>query len=164
MELTLLFRRWYGPIPPIKKVRGQVGEWATPGQTRTVALTGGGTMREELTRADPPSSFAYRLTDLTGAVGPLVDHIDGAWTFTPVGTGTRVSWCWTLYPRSARTRPGVVLLGKLKSRRDRCDFSVQQDSTRNNSMSWCRCAIRGLAGGRKVVVDPGLSDCTGRLQ
>lgn len=113
MDLTRVFRRWYGPIPPIKEVRGQVGDWAAAGQTRTVALTGGGTMREELTNTDPPASFTYRLTDITGALGPLVDHIDGAWTFTSVGTGTEIGWRWTLHPRSSLLRPGVVLLGAL---------------------------------------------------
>ncbi len=113
IELPTLFRRWYGPIPPIKEVRDQGGEWGTVGQTRTIALTGGGTMCEELIRIDRPSSFAYRITDVTGALGPLVDHIDGEWTFAPLGTGTEVGWHWTLHPKSALTRPGVVLLGKL---------------------------------------------------
>lgn len=113
IDLSTLFRRWYGPIPPIKGVRGQTGEWATVGQVRTVELTGGGTMREELTHIDPPTSFAYRLSDITGAMGPLVDHVDGVWTFTPAGTGTEVNWRWTLHPSSALTRPDVVLVGRL---------------------------------------------------
>lgn len=113
LPLTDLFRRWHGPIPPIKAVRDQDGEWGTVGQTRTIALTGGGSMREELTRIDPPSSFGYRLTELTGALGPLVDHVVGEWAFAPKGTGTEVTWRWTLYPKSRVTRPGVVALGKL---------------------------------------------------
>ncbi len=103
--LARLFRRWYGPIPPIKEVRARPARGKHP--ARLVRS------REELTSTDPPSSFTYRLTDITGALGPLVDHIDGAWTFTPVGTGAEVGWRWTMYPRSRRTRPGVVLLGKL---------------------------------------------------
>ncbi len=113
MPLPLLFRRWYGPLPPIKEVRDQDGPWGTPDQTRTVALVGGATMREQLTETDPPRSFAYRLTDITGALGLLVDHVDGLWAFGSTEAGTEVRWQWTLYPRSALTRPGVVLLGKL---------------------------------------------------
>lgn len=113
LPLPDLFRRWHGPIPPIKEVRDQDGEWGTVGQTRTIALTGGGTMREELTSVEPPSSFRYRITAVTGALGPLVDHIDGEWAFAPIGTGTEVTWRWTLHPKSKATRPGVVALGKL---------------------------------------------------
>ncbi|TXI41420.1 MAG: SRPBCC family protein, partial [Mycobacterium sp.] len=57
IPLPELFARWYGPIPPIKAVRGQVGEWAGVGQTRTIALGGGGGMRETLTSVDAPRSF-----------------------------------------------------------------------------------------------------------
>ena len=48
---AVLFRRWYGPIPPIKQVLDQTGDWGAVGQTRTVALVGGGSMREELTQS-----------------------------------------------------------------------------------------------------------------
>ena len=72
MPLTVLFRRWYGPIPPIKQVLDQAGEWGTVGQTRTVALVGGGSMREELTHVDPPHPFGYTLSDIKGPLAPFV--------------------------------------------------------------------------------------------
>ena len=52
IPLPTLFHRWYGPIPPIKEVRDQTGDWDAVGQTRTVVLTGGGSMREQLTSYD----------------------------------------------------------------------------------------------------------------
>lgn len=113
LQLPTLFRRWYGPIPPIKEVRDQTGEWGTLGQTRTIALTGGGTMRERLTEVDPPNAFGYELTEITGAVAPLVERIEGRWTCTPTGTGTEIGWQWRMHPRSALTRPLVALVGKL---------------------------------------------------
>ncbi len=112
IDLTALFCRWFGPIPPIREVRDQTGEWTSAPQRRTVLLTGGGSMREELVSADAPRSFEYRLTDITGAMAPLVDHVDGRWRFDATGTGsTVVTWSWTLYPRSALVRPLVVALG-----------------------------------------------------
>jgi len=42
MPLPTLFKRWYGPIPPIKEVRDQSGDWDTVGQSRRIFLTGGG--------------------------------------------------------------------------------------------------------------------------
>ncbi|MET0757954.1 MAG: SRPBCC family protein [Mycobacterium sp.] len=113
MPLTVLFRRWYGPIPPIKQVLDQAGEWGTVGQTRTVALVGGGSMREELTHVDPPRSFGYTLSDIKGPLAPLVGRVGGEWRFDPVGTGTKVTWRWTIHPRSALAAPALPVFGRL---------------------------------------------------
>src|SRR6201746_2072498 len=56
MPLPTLFQHWYGPIPPIKAVVDQTGDWDAIGKTRTVVLTGGGSMREQITSHDPPRS------------------------------------------------------------------------------------------------------------
>ncbi|MGJ0118762.1 SRPBCC family protein [Williamsia sp. MIQD14] len=114
IELPVLFDRWYGPIPPIREVRDQTGPWTTAGRRRTVFLTGGGSMQEELTSVDDPASFAYRLSGVTGAMAPLIDHIDGLWRFDDAGPGaTTVTWSWTIHPRSALLRPAVVAFGRL---------------------------------------------------
>jgi hypothetical protein len=113
IPLPTLFHRWYGPIPPIKAVRDQTGAWDAVGQTRTVVLTGGGSMREELTSYDPPASFGYRLTDVKGPLAPLVDHVEGLWAFAPVGTGTKVTWRWTIHPRTAFAAPLLPVFGRL---------------------------------------------------
>lgn len=113
MPLPTLFHRWYGPIPPIKAVHDQTGEWDVVGKTRTVQLTGGGSMREQLTCFDAPRAFGYTLTDVKGAMAPLVGHVDGMWSFEPAGTGTKVTWRWTIHPRSAFTAPLLPVFGKL---------------------------------------------------
>jgi hypothetical protein len=113
LPLPQLFRHWYGPIPPIKEVRDQDGEWATVGQTRTVRLTGGGSMREELTGVDPPRSFDYRLTDITGPLAPLVRLVEGRWEFSPTAAGTTVTWRWVIHPRSVLAVPVMPVLGRL---------------------------------------------------
>ena len=100
MPLPRLFTRWYGPMGPVKAVGGQTGDWGTVGQTRTVVQAGGTTIREELTRVDEPDVFGYTLSNVTGPLAPLVDHIDGEWVFAPVGTGTEVTWRWTVHPKS----------------------------------------------------------------
>lgn len=113
MPLPTLFRRWYGPIPPIKNVLNQTGEWGTVGQTRTVVLTGGGSMREQLTHLAAPDSFGYILSDITGPLSPLVSRVDGQWLFAPAGTGTRVTWRWTIQPRSRLAAPALPVVGRL---------------------------------------------------
>lgn len=113
MPLPTLFRRWYGPIPPIKEVRDQHGEWQSAGQTRTIALAGGGTMRETLTDVDPGRLFGYAITDIRGPMAPLIGRVDGAWIFDSVGTGTRVTWRWTLHPRSVLSAPALPVFGRI---------------------------------------------------
>jgi hypothetical protein len=113
MPLPSLFRRWYGPISPVKAVREQTGDWDRVGLTRTVVQVGGGTMREELTVVDAPTVFGYTLSDVTGPLAPLVDHIDGEWRFDPVGTGTRVTWRWTVYPKSRAGAAAMPVFARL---------------------------------------------------
>ena len=59
IPLPTLFHRWYGPIPPIKEVRDQAGDW------------------------------------------------------NAVGTGTRVTWRWTIHPKSSFAAPLLPVFGKL---------------------------------------------------
>jgi len=99
IPLTAILHRRYALLPPIREVREQSGNWDRAGQTRIVATTDGGTMREELIDVDPPRSFSYRLSEITGPMRPLVDSIEGRWEFSEAGTGTLVTWRWTLYPR-----------------------------------------------------------------
>jgi polyketide cyclase/dehydrase/lipid transport protein len=113
MPLPALFKRWYGPIPPIKEVRDQSGDWDTVGQSRTIFLTGGGSMRERLTSYDAPTSFGYTLSDIKGPMAPLVSGVDGLWTFEQAGVETTVTWRWTIHPRSALTAPVLPVFGKL---------------------------------------------------
>jgi hypothetical protein len=99
IPLPTIFCRRYALLPPIKEVRGQVGPWGQVGQARTVVTSDGGTMREVLTDVDAPHSFSYQLSDITGPMRPLVDSIEGRWEFESKGTGTLITWSWTLHPR-----------------------------------------------------------------
>ncbi|MTB89514.1 SRPBCC family protein [Aeromicrobium senzhongii] len=107
LELPALFSRRYAAIPPISAVLDQAGPWATPGQTRTIRLADGGTMREELTAVERPDRFTYRISGITGPMKPLVSSLDGAWSFEPAGTGVRIAWTWTVRPAG---RPGTLAM------------------------------------------------------
>jgi len=113
MPLPSLFRRWYGPIPPIKETRDQTGDWNAVGQSRTVVLVGGGSMREELTAFNPPHAFGYTLSDIKGPLAPLVGRVDGELIFEPLGSGTTVTWRWNIHPRSRFTAPLLPVFGRL---------------------------------------------------
>jgi hypothetical protein len=100
--LPRIFSRRYGPIPPIREVSDQTGDvWGTVGQSRRIVLSDGGSMTERLTTVDRPGSFGYRISDLSGPFKALISSLDGEWTFEPAGTGTRITWTWTLYPASS---------------------------------------------------------------
>lgn len=99
--LPEVFARRSLAIPPIKAVRGQVGEWGTVGQSRTIVLADGGTMLETLNQVERPHSFGYTISEVTGAMKPLVVSAVGEWAFEAAGTGTRITWTWQLTPTSA---------------------------------------------------------------
>jgi Polyketide cyclase / dehydrase and lipid transport len=113
LPLPVIFAQWYGPIPPIKAVRDQTGDWDAAGKTRTVVMAGGGSMREELTGVDPPRSFGYTLSNIKDPLALLVGSVEGRWSFDPAGTGTTVTWQWILHAKSGLTAPALPVLGRV---------------------------------------------------
>ncbi|MHA3702566.1 SRPBCC family protein [Jatrophihabitans sp. YIM 134969] len=111
MPLPQLFAHRFGPLPPIRST-DQDGVWGTVGQTRTIRLADGGTMLERLLDVARPHRFAYRVDTFTGALKPLVEYVDGSWTIEPAGTGSRVTWAWTLHPRGRVGAVAVPLIAR----------------------------------------------------
>ncbi len=112
MPLPELFAQRHVMLPPIAEVWDAPEVWGEPGQTRRIRTTDGGTLHETLTACERPTHFTYRIDEIRGPMKPLVRTIDGAWRFVPSGTGTEVSWEWTLHPTSRVTRPTVQLVGR----------------------------------------------------
>jgi hypothetical protein len=113
MDVPTVFRRRYGPIPPIKSLTGSdVTNWTgTVGQTRVLVLGGGGSIRETVVRVDEPHSWAYVITDFVGPLAVLLRQIDGEFGFAPAGTGTRITWRYVMHPRNGLARLGLPALG-----------------------------------------------------
>src|ERR1700731_1901431 len=112
IPLTTVFSRWYGPIGPVKEGRDQSGDWAVAGQTRTGMLSPPGSSHEAVPRLDPPHSFGYALTEITGPLGLLVGRADGEWTFVPSGTATTITWSWNIHAASSLAAPLLPVLGQ----------------------------------------------------
>lgn len=112
MPLDELFSRRFGPLPPIKGTT-QDGVWSTAGQVRTVHLADGGSMREHLVDVDPPNSFSYELTEVTGPMKPIAARVDGTWSFEAVGSGSRITWTWTIHPAGRLGRVVLPVFGLL---------------------------------------------------
>lgn len=105
LPLEQIFDRRYGPIPAVRGTDGPAEPWGTTGQQRTVRMADGGTVREELIRVERPGAFGYTLSQVTGPMRTLAARVDGVWSFDPVGTGTRITWQWTMHPASALAMP-----------------------------------------------------------
>lgn len=111
--LPEIFAERYLAIPPIKETRDEPATWDTVGQSRTIVLADGGTLREELTSVDDGKSFGYVITDVTGPMKPLVARANGLWTFTPGGPGTKVTWSWEVQPNGIVGKAAMPLFAKM---------------------------------------------------
>ncbi|MEP6798826.1 MAG: SRPBCC family protein [Lapillicoccus sp.] len=111
--LPAVFAHRYGPIAAIRSVSGQEGPWGTAGQTRTIHLGDGATMRETLTSVDTPTAFRYDIGDLTGQLRLLISRVEGSWSFEPHGTGVRITWAWTVHPVGSAAALAMPVLGRL---------------------------------------------------
>ncbi|OIJ23780.1 SRPBCC family protein [Nocardioides luteus] len=109
--LPRIFGRRYAAITPIAEVRDQAGDWSSAGETRTIVLADGATMRETLTAIDAPTSFSYEITPLSGPLKLLVGHVAGRWSFAPAGTGTRITWSWDVTPTSSAASFAMPVFG-----------------------------------------------------
>ena len=89
-------------IPATIRVEGQTGAWDTVGQTRTLHLSDGSSVRETTTDVDRPGIFAYELTDFTKVFGQLVDHAHAEWRFEAVEGGTLITWTYTFFGKPGR--------------------------------------------------------------
>ena len=113
LDLVVLFDRRHLAIPQVRQVRDQTGTWGTPGQTRTIALADGGTMRETLDEVVRPERFGYRIGDVTGPMRPLISALDGEWRFEPAGTGVRITWAWTVHPAGRLGTAAMPVFGRM---------------------------------------------------
>ena len=96
----------YGPLPGVRGVRDQSGDWDHVGAQRVVELTDGNEARERITHFEPPGYFAYEVGPFSGPLNRLVERADGEWWFARATGGTEITWTYTFIPRS---RMGFVV-------------------------------------------------------
>lgn len=103
----------YGPVPGVVATSGNTGPWDVPGSMRTIHLKNGDTAREQVTDFQPPSYFAYRVSDFTFVLKHLATQGRGQWWFTSGEGGTHVKWTYTFMARSAFTQPFLRIFALL---------------------------------------------------
>lgn len=99
-DATRFYPKW-GVLPAVIEVRDQTGPWDAAGQTRTLVLSDGGTLRETLTSAEAPL-FAYDLARFTGFFGRLVAGARSEWRVAPEGDGSSIAWTYAFTPLRGR--------------------------------------------------------------
>ncbi|WP_437980388.1 SRPBCC family protein [Sorangium sp. So ce117] len=100
-ELHTVLRAGYG-FPGAEWTSGTTGPWDVPGSYRTIHLTDGSTVREEVVAADAPDYFSYAVTNFTNPILRwLVKEARGQWWFTDDGAGTKVKWLYEFEGTSA---------------------------------------------------------------
>ena len=103
VDLSTVIKRW-GPLPGVKGVRDQSGEWDHVGATRTILLEDGSEAQEKLVTYNPPHHFGYTLA-LGVPTSLLASNAAGTWWFHPAEDGgTDLEWAWAFVPR-----PGLGL-------------------------------------------------------
>jgi hypothetical protein len=107
IELPTIFRG-YGLLPAAVKVSEQTGAWDIVGHARTVHLSDGSTVHEEVTTCDRPELFSYKLSKFTGIFGLLVANAVGVWKFNAITDRvTEVIWEYSFYAKGKLAYPIV---------------------------------------------------------
>jgi uncharacterized protein YndB with AHSA1/START domain len=95
-----------GPIAGIRKAELHAGQTLQPGARRTITMTDGSVLEEEVLDYTPPSRHRYRWTE--GVKPPfswLVKSGTGCWDFSEIDGGTRVDWSYVFELRSPLAYP-----------------------------------------------------------
>lgn len=113
IDLTSLFTG-KGPLPAVVEVFGQDGRWDVVGRSRSVRLSDGSELREEITSVQNPdgrsAQFAYVVTGFSGLIGVVTDQATGEWSFTRNGEQTLIIWTYNFRPRGFLAAMPLMLI------------------------------------------------------
>ena len=85
-----------GPIPGVLSVEMEKGATPGVGATRSVKMSDGSTMREEITVHDRGKAHRYRwLNPPAAPFSLMVRGAESDWSFRPSGGGTVIDWTYT---------------------------------------------------------------------
>jgi hypothetical protein len=91
----------YGPLPGVDQTVDQSGPWTMPGQTRRLRMTRNISALQTIMICQPPTFFAYRVTEFTHVLDFLAHGAEARWWFDRHGlNATRLTWTYTFWPRS----------------------------------------------------------------
>jgi hypothetical protein len=95
-----------GPIAGVAKVELRDGDIVQTGAHRTITLTDGSVLEEEVLDYTPPERHQYRWKKgLKPPFSWLVHSGTGCWEFSPVNGGTQIEWSYVFELRSSLAYP-----------------------------------------------------------
>jgi hypothetical protein len=109
IDLTSIMRG-YAFLPAVVAVDGPDMSWNARGQTRTLRLADGNSLREELTEYRKPDGVRYLIDGITGPLGALVRGAEGSFDFNAHDDETTVEWTYVYLPRSPLFVPFVAFV------------------------------------------------------
>lgn len=116
IDLTSIMRG-YAFLPAVVAVDSDDGSWNARGQTRTLRLADGNSLREELTEYRKPDGVRYVIDGITGPLGALVHGARGSFDFIAHDDATTVEWTYVYVPRSPLYAPFVAFVIRVFWRR-----------------------------------------------
>ncbi|HSW12317.1 MAG TPA: SRPBCC family protein [Solimonas sp.] len=101
----------YGPIPGIIRAEMRGGQPPQAGAERSIHMTDGNVIEEELLAYDRPSRHRYRwLKPPAFPFSLIVRTAEGDWRFTAANGGTRIDWDYSFELTSSFAWPFAALL------------------------------------------------------
>ncbi len=110
VALSEVFSKSKGPVPAVRGTSGQDGRWDVVGRSRSVHLSDGSVVREEIMASDPSggarptgnvATFTYRVSGFSGPLGLLAKEAHGTWRFKQVSPEmTAIQWTYTFVPKN----------------------------------------------------------------
>ncbi|HXV14242.1 MAG TPA: SRPBCC family protein [Candidatus Krumholzibacteria bacterium] len=125
-----------GPLPGVARAEILEGDALRTGVVRRVHLTDGSVLNEGIVEIAAPSSMSYRqLTPYRFPLSLLAKSARGRYTFTPTGSGTRMTWEATIQLTSPLAYPLMACVRGLFLRRMMTGFleCVRDDVVRAQS-------------------------------
>ncbi len=114
IDLTSIFTG-YGLLPAVISIEAQTGNWDAIGQTKTVNLSDGSSVKERLTQYQKPDYFSYVVSDFSGILGLLITSAVGEWWFESSDlspNSTLIRWSYTFIPKSFIAIPILWIVNK----------------------------------------------------
>lgn len=114
METLSTILRPVGPLPGVERAWIPGGAATAKGVHRSVVLTDGATLDEEVTAWEPPRVHEYRVTGFARPFSLLVRHAIARWTFDSLGADrSRVTWRYEFALTSRLASPLALPLVKV---------------------------------------------------
>ena len=115
-DLTKIMKG-YGMISGVSGVKMLTnGEWGKPDAKRIVYMEDGNSAIDHILEVNKPHFFSYEIIQLTSVFKYLIKRVCGQWNFDEEGSNTKVSWTYSLEPKSIFFVPLLYVISKLMIR------------------------------------------------